>query len=94
MQAAHAAITFCNENDVPSGCTIVLATVPDEEALTDLLFRAGFAGIANEGFWEPDLGDRLTAVALAGDGADRICRRFPLAFPLRGGENNEHSWQC
>lgn len=64
---------------MPAECTIVLLAAKDEEALIDLLFRAGFAGIGNAGFWEPDLNDRLTAIAL-GSQAEKLCRHLPLLF--------------
>jgi hypothetical protein len=83
VQAAHAAIAYCHCHNVPPDCTVVLLTVPDEEGLTDLLFRAAFRDIHAEGFWEPDLGDRLTAIAMADAG--RLCDGLPLAFPLAGG---------
>ena len=85
MQAAHAAITFTNDNDVRSDCTLVMVTVPDEEALYDLVWEHRLWSIPHAIFREPDLGDELTAVAAA---PSRLVRNLPLAFPLRGGEEN------
>ena len=82
IQAAHAALTFSLAERVAPECTVVLLTAPDEEHLIHLLFLAGYAGVANEGFWEPDLGNRLTAIAL-GTGARGLSRKYPLAFSQR-----------
>jgi hypothetical protein len=83
VQAAHAAITFCSGHPIPPDCTVVLLVVPDEEHLSHLLFLAGYASADTAEFREPDLGNQLTAIALAGEGAERLCRKYPLAFSQR-----------
>lgn len=91
VQAGHAALRFAHEHpgDWHDGYLIILS-VADEYSLHDLAFRLGFAGIGWSEFWEPDLGDRLTAIA-AGTSAGGMLRHLPLAFPSGGGETNEHS---
>jgi hypothetical protein len=84
VQAAHAAIAYCHCHNVPPDCTVVLLTVPDLDALSDLLFQCALWSIPAKGFWEPDLADQLTAVATVGS---RLVRSLPLAFsPAGGGE--------
>jgi hypothetical protein len=86
VQAAHAAITFTNAHDVDSDCTLVMVTVPDEEALWDLVWHLRTRSIGHEVFREPDLGDELTAVAAVPSG---LVKDLPLAFPAGGGETDD-----
>ena len=57
---------------------IVVLAVPDEPELTSLLQRARMAHVSTAGFYEPDLGNSLTAIALAA-GAQRLVSSLPLA---------------
>jgi hypothetical protein len=66
---------------------VVLLAARHERDLMDLDWLARSEGIAAVAFSESDLDDQVTAIAL-GSGADRLCRKYPLAFSLRGGEKN------
>ena len=61
------------------GNNIVCLSVPNIEGLADLIARAADEGIPGAEFYEPDLGNQLTSVALA-EGAKRIVRALPLAL--------------
>jgi hypothetical protein len=55
-----------------------LLGVPDEAAVHALTREAARAGTAFAVNCEPDLGDQVTAVALAGAGARRLLHSLPL----------------
>ena len=60
---------------------LVLVSVPDENALLDLITEAHTRGIAHVGVREPDIGDEATAVAFTpGKPAQRLCANLPLAL--------------
>lgn len=60
---------------------IVVLQVPDEKALHDLFCRAvRDPDVAGAPFYEPDLDDSLTAIALGGEGASRYVSSLPLAL--------------
>lgn len=56
---------------------LVVVQVPDEPALQELRRRAQERGEPVTAFYEPDLGDTLTALALMGT---RLCSSLPLAL--------------
>jgi hypothetical protein len=86
-QATHAAFSFSVENPEPvsqwhdASNNLVLLAVPDEEALRDLgtaLLERGHTCVP---FYEPDLDDALTAIAVApSDEASRMLSHLPLAL--------------
>ena len=89
-QAAHAALDFsvafpelvadwqCTSN------TLVVLAAPDELALSWLADDAHAAGLRAVRFYEPDLDDCLTAVALE-PAARRLVAHLPLALRHREG---------
>ena len=86
-QAVHAAVEFAVSD--PSTATrwhresnfLVIVSVPDEGALTELLLRGVEAGVQVHSVREPDIGDELTAVAFEpGAGARKLCAELPLAL--------------
>jgi hypothetical protein len=83
VQSSHAALCFTAEYpDIPvHDLPLVLLAVPDEPRLYALASDAMLAGLRIAPFYEPDLGNELTAIALE-PAAARLCRKLPLA--LRG----------
>lgn len=63
----------------------MLLQAPDVLALCWLLADSQREGLRAVAFYEPDLGNELTAVALEGAAA-RLCRKFHLLFEEKGGE--------
>ena len=60
---------------------LIYVSVPDEAALLELDARASAADLRHVVFREPDLGNEVTAVALApGATARRLCAQFPRAL--------------
>ncbi len=59
--------------------TIAFLSVPDERGLVELEIAASLRGFPVSRFEEPDLGMRITAVALAPE-ARRLCARLPKAL--------------
>ena len=60
---------------------LVLVSVPDENALLDLITEAHTRGITHVGVREPDIGDEATAVVFTpGRAAQRLCANLPLAL--------------
>jgi peptidyl-tRNA hydrolase len=89
VQAAHALREFSakypeeDQNWYESSNTLILKVVPNEPELLSLLRQAENQGIKAVPFREPDIGDALTAIALAPDPrTETLCRGHPLA--LRG----------
>jgi len=87
VQAMHAHRAFVAEHPeveldwFEKSNTLALLSVPDEEALSHFLRRASDRGIRTAIFREPDIGDRLTAIALEpGAEVRRLCRGLPLAL--------------
>ena len=62
--------------------TVVLLAAPDEAALRSVQLLARAESIRAVGFYEPDLGDALTAVALE-PAAGRVLAHLPLALSAR-----------
>lgn len=85
VQAAHALRAFVDEHpDVDrrwfqESNHLAILEVPSERDLVELARQATGAALPVAGFWEPDRGGELTAVAL-GPAAKRLCRRLPLAL--------------
>jgi len=62
---------------------LVIVSVPDEDALLDLITEASRRGIIRTAVREPDLDNEATACALApGDAARKLCANLPLALKL------------
>ena len=60
---------------------LVVVSVPNEDSLLDLISEAARRGITRLAVREPDIGDEVTAVALApGEAASKLCANFPLAL--------------
>lgn len=86
-QAVHAALEFAAANPEMIGAWLkdsnylVIVQVDDEQALAGLIRRAVLKRIPHHTVVEPDLGDEMTALALApGDAARRLCASLPLAM--------------
>jgi hypothetical protein len=79
VQACHAVREFTQEFPDERADTVVLLQVDDESSLSSMLHRAVDHGARYRAFREPDIGDALTAIAIAPEGR-RLCRRLPLAL--------------
>lgn len=63
---------------------LVVVSVPDEDALLDLITEASRRDITRLAVREPDLNNDATAVALApGVASQRLCASLPLALKER-----------
>jgi peptidyl-tRNA hydrolase len=87
VQAAHALQLFNIENPEVARAWhkesnyLALLAVPTEADLARLYTKAERRGIPVSAFREPDLGDSLTAIALApSPGARSLTRAIPLAL--------------
>ena len=84
VQAAHAALAFSVRHpDIAAswdreGGSLLFLCARDETALRWLLDDSGQAGHPAVPFYEPDLGNALTAVAVWD--AARLCRKYPVAL--------------
>lgn len=96
-QSCHAAFQFSLEhpdltrlwNEVSN--YICCLSVDDEDALEQLAAKAEQRGIPTSRFFEPDLGDELTAIALAPFESTRaLCKGLPLA--LKSAEIKRRPW--
>jgi hypothetical protein len=79
VQACHAIRNFSLSFPEEGADTLVLVNVPNEPELEHVRLRLRLAGVRHAAFREPDIGDALTAVAIAPEGHS-ICRRFSLAL--------------
>ena len=85
VQASHAMRQFQAEYPeverqwFETSNTLVLLSVPNEQSLARLLYKATDRDIKASAFREPDLSNALTAVALEPDGA-KLVRNLPLAL--------------
>jgi peptidyl-tRNA hydrolase len=60
---------------------IALLAAHDEDELMDLVARANDMGLQVSTYREPDVGDRVTAIAIGPHSeASKLCRGFPLAL--------------
>lgn len=60
---------------------LVIVSVPDENALLDLIKEAAMRGIVRTAVREPDIDDEATAAAFEpGSKARRLCAELPLAL--------------
>lgn len=89
-QATHAAIEAARA-DTPAvrawhldSNTVVLVVVDGAPQLERLARQALIAGCEVHAFREPDLGDELTAIAMLGATAGRVCRGLPLLGATSG----------
>jgi hypothetical protein len=78
VQSAHAAVEYAARYPAVAGCTLVMLTVPGEEALRHHSAILGLHGIDVIQFREPDLGNELTAIAVSHPGALRRLAKLPL----------------
>jgi peptidyl-tRNA hydrolase len=87
VQATHAALQFSHEHrdsftDWVTGSNIlVVLEVRDETHLESIVRLSSDSGVKYSKFYEPDIGNKLTAVALECK-AKKICGRLPLAFTI------------
>jgi peptidyl-tRNA hydrolase len=86
-QAVHAAFHFLHDHPsvvrpwLLKSNYLVIVSVPNEDALLDLISEAARRGIERTAVREPDIDDEATAVALApGDAARKLCANLPLAL--------------
>lgn len=86
-QSAHAAFVFSVEHPLlmetwfQESTYLVLLSVPDEHALIAHLVKLREAGIVCSAWREPDLGNELTAVAVAPSlAAQRLLANLPLTL--------------
>ena len=85
VQAIHAAQEFVHQHPEVDlewyevSNHLAFLEVPDEAALHRLVERARLKGLAVAVFREPDLDNRVTAIALE-PAAKNLCRGLPLAL--------------
>ena len=64
---------------------LVVVSVPDENALLDLITEASRRGLRRTAVREPDIDNEATAVAIEpGQEAKKLCATFPLALKESG----------
>lgn len=79
-QTAHVVYDFSKIHaDFEVGDVVVILEAPDEQRMTSLIWHADQAGVKWQPFYEPDLDNKLTAVAFAG-GAQKYLADLPLAL--------------
>ncbi len=78
-QLCHAALEYARGAPIAAGETLVLLEVADEPALKALHDRAVHDGYVCAAFFEPDIGNELTALALEAH-AKPLVRGLPLAL--------------
>ena len=85
-QAVHAAIQFANdypreqERWFKASNTVVILAAKDEQSLYKLTEKLDLNGLKYSKFFEPDIGNALTAVAIVPSScAKRFCSNLPLA---------------
>lgn len=100
MQSAHAAINFCFEHPSRAGPWftnsnyLALLEAENEQALYKIVRKCDKAGLYYTEFREPDIGNRLTALAIEpAPGTKRITAHLPLLFKNRSYETAENSPQ-
>jgi hypothetical protein len=75
-------VEYAARNPQAAGCTLVMLTVPDDEALAFWAQKLEWSGVEVTRFREPDLGGALTAIAASDPGLARRLARLHLL--LRG----------
>ena len=85
-QAVHAAIQFANDYPDEQGKwfkasnTVVVLETKDEQSLHKLIQKLDINGLKYSKFFEPDIGNALTAIAIVpSPHAKRYCSNLPLA---------------
>jgi hypothetical protein len=79
-QSCHATEQFHRDHpELATWKNIVCLQAPSKEELARITDQAKVAGCVSSAFFEPDLDDELTAVALSED-AKRILSSLPLAL--------------
>lgn len=86
-QAVHTAFQFLHEHPsvvepwLITSNYLVIVSVPDENALLDLITEASKRGLLRSATREPDLDNEATAIAIQpGPEARRLCAQLPLAL--------------
>ena len=94
VQSAHASIDFCfafNNKASPwhkESQYLVMLSLPDEEALQQLILKCKLAGISYTAFYEPDLNNQLTPICLEpGPITQKLVKRIPLMFKQNNNES-------
>jgi peptidyl-tRNA hydrolase len=89
-QAVHAAIQFANDYPEEQGKwfkasnTVVVLETKDEQSLHKLTQKLDNNGLKYSKFFEPDIGNALTAIAIVPSPcAKRFCSNLPLAGKAR-----------
>lgn len=89
-QAVHAAIQFANdypkeqEKWFKASNTVVILAASDEQSLHKLTEKLDINGLKYSKFFEPDIGNALTAIAIVPSPcAKRFCSSLPLAGKVR-----------
>lgn len=86
-QSVHAAFAYAEDCPdlvhrwITDSNYLVIVSVPDEDALLDLISAAARKGIGHVAVREPDINDEVTAcVFTPGEAARRFCSSLPLAL--------------
>ena len=94
VQSAHAAIDFTFEHPGRAGPWhkdsnyLVLLELKNERQLHLLVEKCLALGLKHSAFFEPDIGDRLTAVAIEPSPlTQRLVSKIPLLFKRKKDEN-------
>lgn len=87
VQAAHAAIEFQHEHPEiakqwnTESKYLVFLSVPNEQSLLKLLIKAQDCNLNYSAFYEPDIGNQLTAIAIEpSEKSMKLCSNIPLAL--------------
>ena len=81
-QACHAQHAFATEHPESTAAwegNLVVLRVPGEQGLAFLCATMASFGYNTSAFFEPDLGDALTAIAVGGEAAE-LLKGLPLAL--------------
>ena len=99
-QIVHAAFQFAHDHPsvvkpwLEQSNYLVIVSVPDEDALLDLIFAASKRGLKRSATREPDIGNEATAVAIEpGTAAAKLCAQLPLALKPDTGAYNRYYHQ-
>lgn len=89
-QAVHAAIQFANdypyeqEKWFKASNTLIILAARDEQGLYKLIEKLDIHGLKYSKFFEPDIGNALTAIAIVPSPcAKRFCSNLPLAGKVK-----------
>jgi hypothetical protein len=66
---------------------LALLAARDENELVEIAYRAAEQGVRFAIFKEPDIGNKITAIALEpGNKSKKICQKLPLTLQSLGGQ--------